>query len=434
LIYGVAGPYVDIKAYLELEADLLSTPWWKLYGGIEAGIGARVQFLSRQIADYHAPQVIGYRQLLAQEGGIPPPGGALVGRVADAVTGDALVGVLLTVRLDGAAVETAATQNDGLYEIPISPHDNYSLDLTKTGFLPASYSNVVVEAGTTTFLEPVLLIDQAYSGTGRVSGHIGGPAGDPYAYPITVELRSGINVREGPIVASSNGDDDLFYWVSNLDAGHFTGHAISPGFYDTFFTVVCIGGRTTGGQGAVMAPIIQPGEMMIVLTWGVYLLNLDSHLTGPLPDGSRFHIFYFWAENAENGSPWPDFVTLDDDSGSFGPEAVALLQQIEGLYRYSVHDFSNRESTDSRVLSNSSAQVRVYGDQGLVALFNAPANQEGTLWTVFQMIDGIIEPVNAMTYATSASEIRRFPDEEWVVEDPVFLKPLPDKAKGSPKW
>lgn len=65
LIYGVIGPYADTYAYLELEADLLASPWWSLYGGLEVPVGVKVEVLGRTIADHEA-LAIGYKVLLAQ--------------------------------------------------------------------------------------------------------------------------------------------------------------------------------------------------------------------------------------------------------------------------------------------------------------------------------------------------------------------------------
>jgi len=66
LLYGVTGPYGETRGYLELEADLFDTPWWRLYGGVEADVGFRVEVLGHNIADYEVPAAIGYRVLLAQ--------------------------------------------------------------------------------------------------------------------------------------------------------------------------------------------------------------------------------------------------------------------------------------------------------------------------------------------------------------------------------
>ena len=65
LLYGVAGPYATVQAYVKLEADIFATPWWILYGGLEVPVGVRVEILSHVLADYEAV-VIGAKQVIAQ--------------------------------------------------------------------------------------------------------------------------------------------------------------------------------------------------------------------------------------------------------------------------------------------------------------------------------------------------------------------------------
>lgn len=67
LIYGVIGPYAEIDGYLELVADLLSSPWWELYGGIDASIGVKFKIFNYVLIDYDYTINI-YNVLLAQTG------------------------------------------------------------------------------------------------------------------------------------------------------------------------------------------------------------------------------------------------------------------------------------------------------------------------------------------------------------------------------
>jgi formylglycine-generating enzyme required for sulfatase activity len=75
LLYGLAGLYASVQAYVELEADLFATPWWTLYGGLEVPVGVRIEVLSHKVAEHEAV-VIGMRQILAQAA--PPPAGDMV--------------------------------------------------------------------------------------------------------------------------------------------------------------------------------------------------------------------------------------------------------------------------------------------------------------------------------------------------------------------
>jgi len=127
-------------------------------------------------------------------------------------------------------------------------------------------------------------------------------------------------------------------------------------------------------------------------------------------------MYYHYAE-ANSGSPWPEYVKLDlDDTSSYGPETTTIYQQIPGIYRFSVHDYTNKSSSYSTILSNSGAQVRVYSGDNLVATFNVPANQEGTLWTVFEMDGDTITPVITMSYEFDEDVIRQTsaPDAELI--------------------
>ncbi|MFC1553371.1 fibrobacter succinogenes major paralogous domain-containing protein [candidate division KSB1 bacterium] len=77
MLYGVAGPYVDLNGYLEFDADVDQSPWWELYGGAEVGVGIEVDILGKEIVNYYKPKVIDYRQLITQVQEIPPPTGTV---------------------------------------------------------------------------------------------------------------------------------------------------------------------------------------------------------------------------------------------------------------------------------------------------------------------------------------------------------------------
>ena len=71
LLYGVAGLFAGGTPYLKLEADNFATPWWELYGGMDATVGVKVEVLGRSLGD-HTEVVIGYKILLAQAPTINP--------------------------------------------------------------------------------------------------------------------------------------------------------------------------------------------------------------------------------------------------------------------------------------------------------------------------------------------------------------------------
>ncbi|MFZ5766255.1 MAG: DUF1566 domain-containing protein [Thermodesulfobacteriota bacterium] len=64
-LYGVAGPSADLEAYLELDADVFSDPWWQLYAGLGSEVGVQVDIFDKVLLEY-SKKLLDYRVLLAQ--------------------------------------------------------------------------------------------------------------------------------------------------------------------------------------------------------------------------------------------------------------------------------------------------------------------------------------------------------------------------------
>jgi hypothetical protein len=346
--------------------------------------------------------------------------GLIAGVVRDAVTRAPLGGVRATVlNLLGAVVAAYDTGPDGTYAVSAAP-GSYVVDFSKEGYLDLRYFGVTVRDGETTYLEPVLQVDQSHAGIGNISGRALNALSGGGVPGLTLQIRAGMGALEGAVVASSiTGDGGAFAFIG-LEAGAYTAEVSGAGYLTAHFTLVCIGGQATSDQNVTITPVLPLGETRIVLTWGEAPRDLDSHTTGPLPDGSRFHMYYPYAE-ANSGSPWPGLVTLDlDDTTSYGPETTTLYEQLPGVYRFSVHDYTSRGSSDSTALSLSSAQVRVYRSEGLVAVFNVPSEVGGTLWSVFELDGNRITPVNTLSYQSDPAGVqalRAAGDSDWSPTD-----------------
>jgi Lipase len=154
----------------------------------------------------------------------------------------------------------------------------------------------------------------------------------------------------------------------------------------------------------------------IVLDWNqsAKLLDLDSHLTGPVPLGEdnsiRFHIRYD-EQGSTTKAPFAElYKDVRPDMGTFGKEQTRIQNlQKNGVYRFYVHDYTNREATYSTDLSGSGANVSVYNGLGISTdqaretlgsqigstLF-VPTNQNGNVWYVLQLDSktGILRRVN----------------------------------------
>lgn len=187
------------------------------------------------------------------------------------------------------------------------------------------------------------------------------------------------------VITDANGQ----FLLSPLYEGVYAIEVSSDGFitYRGLMTVADAGSHSIT---IILSPVLVGQVARIVLTWGEFPQDLDSHLTGPLSAGGRFHVYYSNNEIANCGE-------LDiDDTTSYGPETITISNFIPGIYKYCVHDYSNRSSISSAALGESGATVTVYLYDGTSMTFAVP-NQPGTVWEVFE-IDGATSEIRELNH------------------------------------
>lgn len=151
------------------------------------------------------------------------------------------------------------------------------------------------------------------------------------------------------------------------------------------------------------------GQFRVILTWGQNPDDIDSHLTGPAADGTRWHVYF----SAKTGG---DMCGLDvDDMSSYGPETTTCPRTGSattlrpGVYRYSVHHYDGTTN-----IGTSGANVRLEFGNGTVYNYTPPAaTYAGSkdVWTVFELTvnsNGSVSvaPVNTISSSSSASGVR----------------------------
>ncbi|MCH4246317.1 MAG: tetratricopeptide repeat protein [Acinetobacter populi] len=153
--------------------------------------------------------------------------------------------------------------------------------------------------------------------------------------------------------------------------------------YSTLVTKCPCDGRTYA-----LSPVLQSlDSMRIVLNWGSTPDDLDSHLIY----GSN-HI-YWDAKLAPQAN-------LDvDDTDAYGPETITIDKRLNNQYYvYAVHNYSDRNSNNTKSLSYSDATVRVYVGESLVRTYVVPSNVQGNLWTLFRITpNGEIQDINRIS-------------------------------------
>jgi hypothetical protein len=337
-----------------------------------------------------------------------PPGARVNGQVVSASTGAALSGISVAFTPASGPAVYVNTGSDGSYSV-VLPAGTYTAAFSATDYMPATYGAFTV-SGTGRSLETIRLVPLSAAGAGGASGTIRSALTGLGVGGLTIGLRQGYNVTSGPYISGGTAPtaSDGTYSFPGLAAGYYTAEITGTGYITTTYLLWSIAGTAGQGQDAVVSPNVAAGQVRIVLTWGETPRDLDSHFTGPNVGASgRFHVYYSSKTYTPSGASSP-VATLDiDDTSSFGPETTTLYSSASGgLYRFSVHDYTNKNLTSSLGLANSGAQVKVYTTAGLVATFNVPRATGGTLWTVFTMTNGAITPVNTMSYQSSSSAVQ----------------------------
>jgi hypothetical protein len=126
-----------------------------------------------------------------------------------------------------------------------------------------------------------------------------------------------------------------------------------------------------------ISPELGEGEIRIVLEWGEYPWDLDSHLRGTDSNGDNVHVYY--------GNKREPAANLDvDDVDSYGPETTTVVD-TNGEYEFYVIDFNSTGN-----ISTSGATVKVYmPGQSAPRTYEVPSGLENT-WQVFKIVNGEI--------------------------------------------
>jgi hypothetical protein len=327
--------------------------------------------------------------------------GTIAGTVVSASTGLGLSGVTIKVYSGTTVVATGTTTSSGTYSISVPVGTNYTVVFTVNGYLSVTYYNFTIIANQSIYFPTIRLVASS-TATGTVSGTITNSFTGLGVSGLTIKFRSGINNTTGTVVATTTtGANGLFSFAS-LVAGTYTAEISGTGYITTSITITCIGGQTVANQNASISPTGLTGQWRFILTWGATPTDLDAHLTGPDSiTGNRFHVYF------DDKTPAGSHASLDiDNTESYGPESITLSSMRTGVYRFSVHDYIDRNASTSTALGSSGAQVKVYYESTLMKTYNVP-NTAGTLWTVFTISGTTITDVNSMSYESSSGSVSK---------------------------
>ncbi len=309
-------------------------------------------------------------------------------------TGLAAVTVTFYSEVYPDSVHTVVTTPDGVFSISLS-EGNYRMEIAQDGY------NTTEDLVTVSNVLDSLLV--TLRGNASVSGQIiDSQTGDGLA-GVTVSFS-----RDGtPELVLLTNDSGRFE-INDSPTGTFTVGAHRDEFFTRTVEDVTLNEGPNELPNTIAVSKPGEGELRIVLSWGEYPLDLDSHFTGPVSTAvtvtNRFHVY--WDDQDPD-----EAVSLDvDDVYSYGPETTTVKYLVpSGNYRYYVHNYAPQDlAVSGAEITESPAVVEVYNEKGLISKFFAPPPSDPSLnlWHVFDLnvFDGVTEqgpPLDIWSYSDS---------------------------------
>lgn len=199
--------------------------------------------------------------------------------------------------------------------------------------------------------------------------------------------------------AATNAQGEYSFLI--VMAGNYDVRATAAGFIPAAQTASIGGASETELPPIALTEPLAANQYRVVVTW-TGGIDLDAHLTGPGDNQTRFHVWW----NGETDLKTPATAQFDrDDQTGAGPETITFTAQPGGIYRFSVQDYSNRDTDGSMGLGNARATVRVFFGNQQVAVLTPPSGG-GTLWRVFELSNGQLNLVNQLGDEPDPSNIK----------------------------
>jgi len=329
-----------------------------------------------------------------------PSIGFVTGMVQDAKTLNPIENTAVTaISVENGTVFNADLM-EGVYSLVLEP-GHYDLEFHADGYIDEKMYNIEITKGNVSYNVLLNLIEDN-PGTGVAEGRIVNAFDASSVTNAQINVYRGINKRDGNPVAVTSSDSNGKYLL-DLAPGNYTLFVEAEGYIGSSTNILVLSGERKSNQDCSMTPILKEGEMRVVLIWGQFPADLDSHLNGPMDNGNSFHIYF---ENMKHNYNSKTYAMLDvDDTTSYGPETTSVYIASEGTYTFRVHDYTNRNLSYSKAMSLSGAQVKLYiAGKSDAIVYNVPT-KEGTIWTVFSVTNGVVKNINAMGYVSDPRTI-----------------------------
>lgn len=317
--------------------------------------------------------------------------GILTGNVLNASDSSPISRALIRIYDDGIfALTSTRTNTQGFFTIDGLSPGIYIMKIT-AGSYKSVRMEIEIKEGQITYLATSLLMKVKGLNNSYANGIISNSITAEGIDGVLIQMRNNWNNRNGKVLHTALTNENGYYEIK-YNPGVYTLELSKDGFITNYINIF-IGIIDLNSQNATLSPIAVEGTYRIVLTWGEYPDDLDSHVYGTYSNGNPFHVYYshMYAYDTNDKT---QICNLDiDDTTSYGPETITLNVINSKPYYYYVHHYSG-----SGAISTSNATVQVYRGSENIATFHAPTNQgTETYWNVFAIVNGELVIKNTIT-------------------------------------
>ena len=323
-----------------------------------------------------ASYVEGYSSISSQTFGLYIPESATLKSSIKDRHGNPLPGAIVRLTILSNRTESTGT-GDYIFE-NIMPGE-YRITVEAEGYMPVT-SLINLEEGQTLVYEGQLVLEEEFIGSnGIITGQVIDAISSYGLSSSLIEVREGNSNYNGDVLVAIETGSDGSYSVDLL-SGNYTFTVSKDGYITSILNVISIGNESNS-IGLSLSPMLDSGEVRIVLRWGQSPKDLDAHLVKKTNGTEDYHIFY------GNSSAALDSLDRDDTDGE-GPETITITDiDLFSDYTYYVHNFSGG-GVD--IMKNSSAMVQVSVGDRSYGPYAIP-NEDGIYWKVFEIVENKIE-------------------------------------------
>lgn len=315
----------------------------------------------------------------------------------------------------GQSVLNTQTNNNGEYFFNDLDSGNYRVYYYRGGYIDTAFTVRIANSLQSR-------IDTLF-GWATITGRVNDFSVNRLVSGATVEFFYNYDTSSANAVLRTTTDNLGSFQINRAPIGDFVLVPRKSGYLPTATGNVRIVSGASATPTLSLIGLPPPGALRIILTWGSSPSDLDAHFTGPLTGSTqRFHCYF------GNRSPTNSQTNLDlDDVSSFGPETITTTLSAEGMYRFSVHNYSNDGINGAREIGQSPTRVQVYDNSGLVRQYVAPVTTlNGNVWRVFEVrLSGstrTFTDVNTYVTAVSAADVNIFRIQPSSAESTVSAK------------